>query len=71
MDEYLNKIQESGDEGTNENEMLIKDLNAMLTGNAGKAEEKKEETKAEEVSQDSSKEKWKNISLGEAEKHVM
>lgn len=71
LDEYLNKIQESGDEGTNENEMLIKDLNAMLTGNAGKAEEKKEETKAEEVSQDSSKEKWKNISLGEAEKHVM
>ena len=71
LDEYLNKIQESGDEGTNENEMLIKDLNAMLNGSGGKAEEKKEETKAEENVTDSSKEKWKDITLGEAEKHVM
>ena len=71
LDEYLNKIQESGDEGTNDNEMLIKDLNEMLTGNTGKAEEKKEEVKKEETSTDSSKEKWKEIPLGEAEKHVM
>ena len=35
LDEYLNNIQESGDEGTNDNEILIKDLNAMLTGGAG------------------------------------
>ena len=71
LDDYLNKIQESGDEGTNENEMLIKDLNAMLNGSAGKVEDKKTETKATEAVTDSSKEKWKDISLGEAEKHVM
>ena len=71
LDDYLNKIQESGDEGTNENEMLIKDLNAMLNGSAGKVEDKKTETKAAEAVTDSSKEKWKDISLGEAEKHVM
>ena len=71
LDEYLNNIQESGDEGTNDNEILIKDLNAMLTGNTGKAEDKKEEVKAVEAASDSSKEKWKDIPLGEAEKHVL
>ena len=71
LDEYLNNIQESGDEGTNDNEILIKDLNAMLTGNTGKAEDKKEEVKAVEATSDSSKEKWKDIPLGEAEKHVL
>ena len=47
LDEYLGNIQESGDEGTNENEMLIKDLNAMLDGSSAKAEDKKD-TKAKD-----------------------
>ena len=72
LDEYLSNIQESGDEGTNDNEILIKDLNAMLTGSTEKAEEKPQETQAAaEVSADSSKEKWKEIPLGDAEKHVL
>ena len=71
LDEYLNNIQESGDEGTNENEMLIKDLNAMLNGSASKAEDAKAEVKAAEEVTDTSKEKWKDIPLGEAEKHVL
>ena len=71
LDEYLNNIQESGDEGTNDNEILIKDLNAMLTGNSGKAEDKKEEVKTTEADSDTSKEKWKDIPLGEAENHVL
>ena len=73
LDEYLGNIQESGDEGTNDNEILIKDLNAMLSGESGKAEDKKEEVKAEaEVpAAESSKEKWREIPLGDAEKHVL
>ena len=71
LDEYLGNIQESGDEGTNDNEILINDLNVMLSGNNGKAEEKKEEIKAEEQTADASKEKWRDIPLGEAEKHVL
>ena len=59
LDEYLGNIQESGDEGTNDNELLIKDLNAMLDGGAEKAEDKKEEVKAEAPVSDISKEKWK------------
>ena len=73
LDEYLSNIQESGDEGTNDNEILIKDLNAMLTGESGKAEDKKEEVKVAEAapSADTSKEKWRDIVLGETEKHVL
>ena len=71
LDEYLGNIQESGDEGTNDNELLIKDLNAMLDGGAEKAEDKKEEVKAEAPVSDISKEKWKNIPLGDAENHVL
>ena len=71
LDEYLNNIQESGDEGTNDNEILIKDLTSMLTGNAGKAEEAKTETKEVADAGASDKEKWKDIALGDAEKHVL
>ena len=71
LDEYLGNIQESGDEGTNDNELLIKDLNAMLNGGAEKAEDKKDEVKAEVPVSDTSKEKWKDISLGDAENHVL
>ena len=73
LDEYLSNIQESGDEGTNDNEILIKDLNEMLTGGAGKDEDKKEEVKTADTveASDSSKEKWRDISLGDAEKHVL
>ena len=71
LDEYLNNIQESGDEGTNDNEILIKDLTSMLTGNAEKAEEAKTETKEAADAGTSDKEKWKDIALGDAEKHVL
>ncbi|MBR5317917.1 MAG: Hpt domain-containing protein, partial [Lachnospiraceae bacterium] len=71
LDEYLGNIQESGDEGTNDNELLIKDLNAMLNGGAEKTEDKKEEVKAEAPVSDTSKEKWKDIPLGDAENHVL
>ena len=71
LDEYLGNIQESGDEGTNDNEILIKDLTSMLSGNTGKAEEVKTETKEVAQTETSEKEKWKEIVLGDAEKHVL
>ena len=71
LDEYLSNIQESGDEGTNDNEILIKDLTSMLSGNTGKAEEAKTETKEVAQAETSEKEKWKEIVLGDAEKHVL
>ena len=32
LDEYVNNVKESADEGTNENEPLIRQLNAVLNG---------------------------------------
>ena len=51
LEEYLANIQESADEGTNENEPIIKALNDILKGESGagapKAEDKKEDKKLE------------------------
>ena len=71
LEDYLATIQSTGDEGTNDNEMLIKDLNAMLTTeqSAEAAGEKPQPAKAAPT--DASKEKWHSLSLGEAEKHVI
>ena len=69
LEEYLATIQETGDEGTNDNEMLIKDLNAMLTGE--KTEEAAAPPAPPEAATDVSKEKWRSIPLGEAENHVI
>jgi two-component system chemotaxis sensor kinase CheA len=84
LEEYLSNIQESGDEGTNDNEILIKKLNDMLAPGDGAAsqpakEEKKEEKQPEAAAEasgeaaggDNGKEKWKNITLGDPEKHVL
>ncbi len=69
LEEYLATIQETGDEGTNDNEMLIKDLNAMLTGE--KTEEAAAPPAPPKAATDVSKEKWRSIPLGEAENHVI
>ncbi|MDD7051315.1 MAG: chemotaxis protein CheA [Lachnospiraceae bacterium] len=69
LEEYLATIQETGDEGTNDNEMLIKDLNAMLTGE--KTEEAAVPSAPPKAATDVSKEKWRSIPLGEAENHVI
>ncbi len=72
LDDYLNKIQETGDEGTNDNELLIKDLNAMLENNDQPVKEAATEVKTQENTQPGSdKEKWQNIPLGDAENHVL
>lgn len=78
LEGYLANIQESSDEGTDDNEPLIKALNDILNGNSGASAPKKEEAaeageekteKAEkkEAASDS-KEKWQSIKLTDTEK---
>ena len=61
LEEYTNNIRETGDEGTNENEPLIKLLNEEL----GKKDEKPavEPKKEEKVPEGGDKRKWLNIKL--------
>lgn len=71
LEEYLATIQETGDEGTNDNDMLIKDLNAMLTGEKAKEAPAVETAPPKPEVSDVAKEKWHSISLGEVENHVV
>lgn len=75
LDEYLASIQDSADEGTNNNENLIKALNEFLDqkNGAAKAEQasvQKQET-VKEVTADSNKDKWSTLSLSESQLHVL
>lgn len=75
LEEYLANIQESADEGTNDNEPIIKELNNILKGEAGgaaapKAEEKKEEKKAE-AADGSDGRKWLLINLNSSQSNVI
>ena len=74
LEEYTTSIQESADEGTNDNEHLIKALNDILNGNSGEAKETKEEVKEEKAvetqGQSDGLDKWKLIKLGETEKSL-
>lgn len=70
LEEYTSNIQETADEGTNDNQQLINQLNEFLKseGNAAPADEKPAESKEEVV--DEAAEKWKDIKVGEPERHV-
>lgn len=78
LEGYLANIQESSDEGTDDNEPLIKALNDILNGNTGADAPKKEEAadageeKAEKADKkeaaSDSKEKWQSIKLTDTEK---
>ena len=72
LDEYVSNIKESADEGTNDNQHLIDQLNEILSGKGGTAAaapEQKSEEKADEASGDSKK--WLKIKLDGAQKDVM
>ena len=69
LDEYLNNIQSTADEGTNDNESLIKALNVFLQG--GKAPAKEETKVAAAKSEPTGKDKWKELSLNESQTHVL
>ena len=75
LEEYKDNIQNTQDEGTNDNEPIIKALQAILNGTDGsddaaaapaeeKAPEKKEEASASGA-------KWQAVKLQEAEQHVI
>lgn len=78
LEEYTENVQNTSDEGTNDNEHLIKALNDILANKGGSApaaapvkEEKKEEAAPAAAAVDSKKEKWREIPLGDTEKTVM
>ena len=73
LDEYLNNIQGSADEGTNENKNLIDALNNFLSGKGGSAPAAKAEAPAgnAESSAASDKDKWKTLNLNESQLHVL
>lgn len=75
LEEYLATIQENADEGTNDNEHLIKALNVILETKGGAVaakEEPKAEVKEEAAAAGGSKkEKWRDIKIGDVERHVI
>lgn len=67
---YLNNIKESSDEGTEENELIIKELNDFITGSEGGSPApapKKEEAPAAENTEDGKK-KYFQFDLDDSEK---
>lgn len=76
LEEYLEIIQETADEGTNDNEAIIKQLNDILNaskegGAAPKAEEVKAAVPAEAVPESTDEAKYKLIKLADHEKHAI
>lgn len=70
LDEYVNNVKESADEGTNENEPLIRQLNAVLNGTDKARESAPAEVK--EKSEDTGDgRKWMEIQLDSAQRHVI
>ncbi|MCR4924179.1 MAG: chemotaxis protein CheA [Lachnospiraceae bacterium] len=67
IEEYEKTIRETSDEGTNDNEPIIKELNRILDEGLGKApaEEKPEEKKEEEKKEASGDKPWESIALTE------
>lgn len=75
LEEYNNNIQETADEGSNDNEHLIKQLNDILNGNKTGAEAPKAaDSSAQKVSAaaaSGSAEKWNDIALEETQVSVI
>lgn len=74
LEEYTNNIQQTADEGTNDNEPLIKMLNDILNKESGKKEEapaaaeKPQEASAGGAEGDK---KWNQIALDDSQIHVI
>ena len=75
LEEYLANIQESADEGTNDNEPIIKELNNILKGGgapAPAAETKKEEKNADAAAPAGEDgRKWLSINLDSSQSNVI
>ena len=73
LDEYVNNIKESADEGTNDNEPLIQQLNSVLNGK-GETQESAApaaQAKAEPQEADGDGRKWLEIRLDSSQSNVL
>jgi len=75
LDEYVTNIKDSADEGTNDNESLIKQLNAILE-NKGEipeqtSEEPKSSAKTAPANDENGDKKWLNIVLDSSQVNVI
>lgn len=77
LEEYKNNIQETSDEGTNDNENLIKALNDILNGGKAETPAAKEETSASAAAASTavidtdSAEKWNDIAFDDSQIRVI
>lgn len=73
LDEYVNNIKESADEGTNDNEPLIQQLNSVLNGKEEPQENPAPaaQTKAEPQEADGDGRKWLEIRLDSSQSNVL
>ncbi len=73
LEEYLSNIQENADEGINENEHLIKQLQAILENNTDEPAPKKGKgaSKKKAAPKAERQEKWMDIVLGASENKVL
>ncbi|MCI5603487.1 MAG: chemotaxis protein CheA [Clostridiales bacterium] len=73
LESYLEIIQESGDEGDNDNEAILNQLDAILNGGAPQADKKEEVAQAapETKADDGKKEKYKDFVFADFEKHAI
>ncbi len=74
LEEYLAAIQETADEGTNENEPLIKGLNDILNSKGSDKAKEEKPAKAEEAPKketSAKEERWRDIKLEDAVKTVI
>ena len=70
LEEYKDNIQNTQDEGTNDNEPIIKALQAILNGTE-EAPKEAETPKEDTAAKPAGEAKWKNVTLQEAEQHVI
>lgn len=73
LDEYVNNIKESADEGTNDNEPLIQQLNSVLNGKGEPQESAAPAAQAKEEPQeaDGDGRKWLEIRLDSSQSNVL
>ncbi|MDD3205319.1 MAG: chemotaxis protein CheA [Lachnospiraceae bacterium] len=72
LEEYVSSIQETTDEGTNDNEAIIKMLNDILNGtDTGEAPAAKKEAPVAAEAKEEGAEPWKKIKLGSTEVSVI
>ncbi len=71
LDEYTNSIQESADEGTNDNEPLIKQLNNILKKVSGEEVQEAAQPAAVSNGPEGSNEKWHDIALDDSQIRVI